>query len=83
MADADAAILNTLYELEPAALEQMRAMIPPSASIHTIGPLALLTEEILPPCSAFETSLLHNTFVVSIGKVFLVSALQFDTIYTI
>jgi hypothetical protein len=45
IAEADAVILNTLDELEPAALAAMRAMLPP---IHTLGPLALLAEEIVP-----------------------------------
>jgi hypothetical protein len=45
IAEADAVILNALEELEPAALAAMRAMLPP---IHTLGPLALLAEEIVP-----------------------------------
>nr|ACG29696.1 cytokinin-O-glucosyltransferase 2 [Zea mays] len=45
---ADAVILNTFDELEQEALDAMRAMIPSSASIHTIGPLAFLAEEIVP-----------------------------------
>ncbi|KAJ1271275.1 hypothetical protein BS78_06G116800 [Paspalum vaginatum] len=48
MAGADAVILNTFDELEQDGLDAMRAMIPSSASIHTIGPLAFLAEEIVP-----------------------------------
>ena len=49
IAGADAVVLNTFDELEQEALDAMRAMIPPSASIHTIGPLAFLAEEIVAP----------------------------------
>ena len=48
IAAADAAVLNTLYELEQEAVDAMRAMIPPAASIHAVGPLALLAEQIVP-----------------------------------
>ena len=48
IAAADAAVLNTLYELEQEAVDGMRAMIPPAASIHAVGPLALLAEQIVP-----------------------------------
>ncbi|GJN02759.1 hypothetical protein PR202_ga20141 [Eleusine coracana subsp. coracana] len=55
LADADAAILNTFDELEQAALDEMRAtMLPPTTPIHTIGPLALLAEEIVPPGGALD-----------------------------
>ncbi|OEL35652.1 7-deoxyloganetin glucosyltransferase [Dichanthelium oligosanthes] len=48
IAGADAVILNTFDELEQEALDGMRAVIPPAASIHTIGPLAFLAEQIVP-----------------------------------
>ncbi|KAL6650816.1 hypothetical protein ACP70R_009741 [Stipagrostis hirtigluma subsp. patula] len=49
LADADAVVLNTFDELEQESLDEMRAaMIPPTASIHTIGPLNFLAEEIVP-----------------------------------
>jgi hypothetical protein len=60
IAGADAVILNTFDELEQEALDAMRAMIPSSASIHTIGPLAFLAEEIVPqgdPADAFGSNL--------------------------
>jgi len=41
-------ILNTVDELEPAALDAMRAMFPPTLPIHTLGPLAFLAEQIVP-----------------------------------
>ncbi|EES12267.1 7-deoxyloganetin glucosyltransferase [Sorghum bicolor] len=49
-AGADAVVLNTFDELEQEALDAMRAeTIPPAAtSINTIGPLALLAEQIVP-----------------------------------
>ncbi|CAL5016660.1 unnamed protein product [Urochloa decumbens] len=51
MAGADAVIINTFDELEQEALDAMRAtaMIPASASIHTVGPLAFLAEQIIVP----------------------------------
>ena len=48
IAGADAVLLNTFHELEQVALDAMRAVIPPPASINTIGPLALLAEQIVP-----------------------------------
>ncbi|XP_066349108.1 (R)-mandelonitrile beta-glucosyltransferase-like [Miscanthus floridulus] len=48
IAGADAVVLNTFDELEQDALNAMRAVIPPPASINTIGPLALLAEQIVP-----------------------------------
>ena len=48
IAGADTVILNTLYELEQEAVDAMRAMIPPPASIHAVGPLALLAKQIVP-----------------------------------
>jgi hypothetical protein len=48
IAGADAVLLNTFDELEQEALDAMRAVIPPPASINTIGPLALLAEQIVP-----------------------------------
>ena len=51
LAEADAVILNTLDELEPAALDAMRAMLPP---VHTVGPLAFLAEEIVPKGGPLE-----------------------------
>jgi len=48
IAAADAAVLNTLYELEQEAVDGMRAMIPPAVTIHAVGPLALLAEQIVP-----------------------------------
>ncbi|KQJ82903.1 7-deoxyloganetin glucosyltransferase [Brachypodium distachyon] len=59
-AEADALILNTMDELEPAALEAMRDMLPPTTPIHAIGPLAFLAEEIVPqggPLDALGSSL--------------------------
>jgi hypothetical protein len=41
---ADAVILNTFDELEPAALDAMRAILP--APVYTIGPLSLLLERL-------------------------------------
>ncbi|KAF8693564.1 hypothetical protein HU200_038967 [Digitaria exilis] len=40
---ADAVILNTFDELEPAALDAMRAILPP---VYTIGPLSLVLERL-------------------------------------
>ncbi|KAG2572496.1 7-deoxyloganetin glucosyltransferase-like [Panicum virgatum] len=54
IAGADAVILNTLYELEQEAVDAMRAMIPPPASIHAVGPLALLAEQIVPQGSQLD-----------------------------
>ncbi|CAL5031737.1 unnamed protein product [Urochloa decumbens] len=48
IAGADAVLINTLDELEPEALDAMRALIPSSAPIHAIGPVALLAEQIVP-----------------------------------
>ncbi|KAL5209239.1 hypothetical protein ABZP36_004862 [Zizania latifolia] len=48
LAQADAAILNTFDELEPEVLDAMRAMLPPTTAIHSIGPLALLVEQEVP-----------------------------------
>jgi len=48
IAGADAVLLNTFHELEQVALDAMRAVIPPPASINNIGPLALLAEQIVP-----------------------------------
>ncbi|KAL6845724.1 hypothetical protein ACP4OV_024299 [Aristida adscensionis] len=49
MAGADAAIVNTFDELEQEALDEMRrTMIPATASIHTLGPLNFLAEEVVP-----------------------------------
>ncbi|CAD6263517.1 unnamed protein product [Miscanthus lutarioriparius] len=48
IAGADAVVLNTFDELEQDALDAMRAVIPPPASINNIGPLALLAEQIVP-----------------------------------
>uniref|UniRef100_A0A453C3I1 Glycosyltransferase n=2 Tax=Aegilops tauschii subsp. strangulata TaxID=200361 RepID=A0A453C3I1_AEGTS len=48
LAEADAAIFNTLEELEPAALDAVRAMLPPTVPVYTIGHLPLLAEEIVP-----------------------------------
>ena len=41
---ADAVILSTFDELEPAALDAMRAVLP--APVYTIGPLGLLLERL-------------------------------------
>ncbi|XP_062186089.1 7-deoxyloganetin glucosyltransferase-like [Phragmites australis] len=49
LGEADAVLFNTFDELEPAELDEIRTLIPAAASIHTIGPLAFLTEEIVPP----------------------------------
>ncbi|KAJ1271272.1 hypothetical protein BS78_06G116500 [Paspalum vaginatum] len=54
IAGADAVLLNTFDELEREALDAMRAVIPPAASIHTIGPLALLAEQIVPQGSQLD-----------------------------
>ncbi|KAL5675829.1 hypothetical protein ACJX0J_011960, partial [Zea mays] len=55
-AGADAVLLNTLDELEQEALDAMRAaVIPPAASINTIGPLALLAEQIVPRGSQLDS----------------------------
>ncbi|CAL5068153.1 unnamed protein product [Urochloa decumbens] len=56
MAGADAVILNTFDELEQEALDAMRstAMIPATASIRTVGPLALLAEQIVPRGGALD-----------------------------
>uniref|UniRef100_A0A0D9W5N8 Glycosyltransferase n=1 Tax=Leersia perrieri TaxID=77586 RepID=A0A0D9W5N8_9ORYZ len=54
LAEADAVILNTFDELEPEALAAMRAMIPATASIHTIGPLAFLAEQTVPKGSPID-----------------------------
>ncbi|CAO2039374.1 unnamed protein product [Urochloa humidicola] len=40
---ADAVILNTFDELEPAALDAMRAILPP---VYTIGPLSLVLDRL-------------------------------------
>uniref|UniRef100_A0ACD5UR28 Uncharacterized protein n=1 Tax=Avena sativa TaxID=4498 RepID=A0ACD5UR28_AVESA len=48
IAEADSVIINTLDELEPAAMDAMRAMFPPTLPIHTLGPLAFLAEQIVP-----------------------------------
>ena len=48
IAGADAVVLNTFDELEKDAVDAMRAVIPPPASINNIGPLALLAEQIVP-----------------------------------
>nr|CAB3487218.1 unnamed protein product [Digitaria exilis] len=48
IAGADAVILNTFDELERGALDAMRAVIPSSASIHTVGPLPLVAEQVVP-----------------------------------
>jgi hypothetical protein len=56
IAGLDAVILNTFDELEKEGLDVMRAtMIPSSASIHTIGPLAFLAEEIVPQGGPLDT----------------------------
>ncbi|KAF8714912.1 hypothetical protein HU200_027448 [Digitaria exilis] len=55
IAGADAVILNTFDELEQEALEAMRAMIPASASIHTVGPLAFLAEDVVPRGGPLDT----------------------------
>jgi hypothetical protein len=54
LAEADAAVLNTFDELEPEALDAMRAMLPPSVSIHTIGPLGFLAEQVVPKGSPLD-----------------------------
>uniref|UniRef100_A0A0E0KRA4 Glycosyltransferase n=1 Tax=Oryza punctata TaxID=4537 RepID=A0A0E0KRA4_ORYPU len=54
LAEADAAVLNTFDELEPEALDAMRAMLPPSVSIHTIGPLGFLAEQAVPRGSPLD-----------------------------
>ncbi|RLN09275.1 hypothetical protein C2845_PM11G09030 [Panicum miliaceum] len=41
---ADAVILNTFDEIEPAALDAMRAILPPL--VYTVGPLGLLLERL-------------------------------------
>ncbi|CAN6269978.1 unnamed protein product [Urochloa humidicola] len=51
---ADAVVVNTLDELESEALDAMRALIPSSASIHAVGPLALLAEQIVPRGGKFD-----------------------------
>ncbi|KAI5014936.1 hypothetical protein ZWY2020_056326 [Hordeum vulgare] len=55
LAEADAAIFNTLEELEPAALDAMRAMLPPTVPVYTIGYLPLLAEEIVPQGGPVDT----------------------------
>ncbi|KAK3154457.1 hypothetical protein QOZ80_2BG0190740 [Eleusine coracana subsp. coracana] len=55
--DASAVILNTFDELEQTALDAMRAIIP---AVYTIGPLASLTEHLIPrggPLDANSASL--------------------------
>lgn len=54
IAGADAVLINTFDELEQEALDAMRAVIPPPASIHTIGPLAFLAEQIVPQGSQLD-----------------------------
>jgi hypothetical protein len=49
----------------------------------SLSPLALATWKSGSGMINFDTALLQNTFVVSVGKVSLVSALQADTTYTI
>ncbi|CAN6241545.1 unnamed protein product [Urochloa humidicola] len=52
---ADAVVVNTLDDLESEALDGMRALIPSSASIHAVGPLALLAEQIVPRGGELDT----------------------------
>ncbi|KAE8783357.1 Cytokinin-O-glucosyltransferase 2 [Hordeum vulgare] len=46
---AAAVIVNTLDELERPALDAMRAVLPPTCRVYTIGPLHLLQQEQLLP----------------------------------
>lgn len=48
LAEADAVVLNTFDELESEALDAMRAMLPPTAPIYTVGPLNFLAEKTVP-----------------------------------
>ncbi|KAL6899291.1 hypothetical protein ACP4OV_005949 [Aristida adscensionis] len=55
---ADAIILNTIDELEPAALDAMRAVLP--APVYTIGPLSFVLDRLAagaPPAGAIRSSL--------------------------
>ncbi|KAG2659339.1 hypothetical protein PVAP13_1KG347100 [Panicum virgatum] len=52
---ADAVILNTFDELEPAALDAMRAVLP--APVYTIGPLGLLLERLAADADADAAAL--------------------------
>ncbi|KAK8462470.1 hypothetical protein SEVIR_1G211950v4 [Setaria viridis] len=53
VARTDAVILNTFHELETAALDAMRATLPPP--VYTIGPLSLLLERLAAAAADLST----------------------------